>query len=210
MNVFVLCTGRCGSTALADACEFITNFSSGHETRAGIVGTDRTSFSDNHIEIDNRLAWYLGRIDEEFGQGAYYVHMKRDFEKVVNSYSIRKNFGLMKMFQNGMLIGQDQDVFDDKDLARDICSTIESNIQHFLKDKPNQMEMNLETVQADFEKFWNWIGAEGDYQQALNTFDIPANTTEDLMNRSNNSFPLRAFRKFVRIVKGVPAYISKV
>lgn len=212
MNVFVLCTGRCGSTSLAAACEHITNFTSGHETRAGIVGPERTGFPDAHIEIDNRLSWYLGRIDETFGKEAYYVHLKRNFEEVVQSYSLRTGFGIMNMFQKGMLIGQDQETFNDVDLSRDICNTIEANIRHFLKDKPNQMEMHLETIQVDFERFWDWIGAEGNYEAAAATFANPTNTTANLFEKKSKKtkqpFTQRALRKIFRVIQGIPGFVA--
>ena len=130
------------------ACKFITNYSSGHETRAGAIGDERLSFIDRHIEIDNRLAWYLGRLHTKYGKDAYYVHLQRNLEDVAKSYAKRKKFGLMNMFNNGLLMGHDRSQLADLDLAREICITIDSNIRHFLVDKPNQMEMHLESLDA--------------------------------------------------------------
>ncbi|WJI25223.1 hypothetical protein RHP47_05945 [Thermosynechococcus sp. QKsg1] len=51
MNVFVLCTGRCGSVTFAKACTFITNFSSAHESRTFLLGEARLAYPDRHIEF---------------------------------------------------------------------------------------------------------------------------------------------------------------
>jgi hypothetical protein len=63
MNVFVLTTGRSGSLTFAEACRRITNYTTGHETRVGRVGPERLAYPDRHIEVDHRLAWFLGRMD---------------------------------------------------------------------------------------------------------------------------------------------------
>jgi hypothetical protein len=44
MNVFVLCTGRCGSTTFARACRHMTNYGVGHESRIGKLGEERLAF----------------------------------------------------------------------------------------------------------------------------------------------------------------------
>lgn len=56
MNVFVLNSGRCGSTTFIAACRHITNYSSGHESRATLIGEERLAYPTQHIEADNRLS----------------------------------------------------------------------------------------------------------------------------------------------------------
>jgi hypothetical protein len=57
VNVFVLGRGRCGSTTFIRAYKHISNFTSGHETRARLLGEARLNYPDHHIEADNRLSW---------------------------------------------------------------------------------------------------------------------------------------------------------
>jgi hypothetical protein len=90
MNVFVLCTGRCGSVTFSKACGHITNFTSGHESRRKVWGAARFAYSDNHIETDNRLAWLLGRLDAAHGRDARYVWLTRNEDDVVESF-VRKD-----------------------------------------------------------------------------------------------------------------------
>ncbi len=68
MNVFVLSTGRCGSTTFAKACTAITNFSVGHERNRMLVGEARWQYPEHHIEIDNRLIWMLGALEKHYGE----------------------------------------------------------------------------------------------------------------------------------------------
>lgn len=76
MNIFVLNTGRCGSTTLIKACRHITNYSEAHESRCAMLGRERLNYPPNHIEADKRLVWLLGRLDKEYGDDALYVHLK--------------------------------------------------------------------------------------------------------------------------------------
>ena len=56
MNVFVLCTGRCGSTTFACACRHIENYTAAHESRSHLAGPERFAYPEDHIEVDNRLS----------------------------------------------------------------------------------------------------------------------------------------------------------
>ena len=78
MNVFVLCTGRCGSTTFSKAASHMTNITAGHETRCSLIGNLRLAYPPSHIEVDNRLSWFLGRLDCTYGKNACYVHLQRD------------------------------------------------------------------------------------------------------------------------------------
>jgi hypothetical protein len=95
MNVFILNTGRCGSTTFVKACEHITNFTTAHESRMHLIGNQRLAYPDNHIEADNRLAWFLGRLEAAYGDRAIYVHLRRDPLKTARSFEKRYNFALL-------------------------------------------------------------------------------------------------------------------
>jgi len=42
-----------------------------------------------------------------------------------------------------------------------------ANIKYFLRDKSRVMRVSVETIEDDFARFWDWIGAEGDRAAAL-------------------------------------------
>jgi hypothetical protein len=172
MNVFVLCTGRCGSQTFVKACSHFSNYSSAHESRMALLGPERLRYPGNHIEADNRLSWLLGRLDEVYGDTAFYVHLKRDVAAVAASYVRRFNFGIMQAYRDpGIIMGLPKDT-DPIAVAVDYCNTVDSNIELFLKGKSRQMTFWLESAQRDFPVFCDRIGAEGDLTGALSEFSV--------------------------------------
>jgi hypothetical protein len=174
-NVFVLCTGRCGSVTFAKACEHFSNYTSGHETRIAKVGDDRLAFAERHIEVDNRLAWFLGRIQAKYGDRAFYVHLTRDEREVAASYDRRWHHhgSLIQAFDQGISHHPSPHEQAGLELAR----TINENIRSFLRDKPHQMTIDIRQIEALFPEFVKQIGAQGDLQAALGEFSRQHNAT---------------------------------
>lgn len=174
MRVFVLCTGRSGSMTFSRAGSFITNYSVGHESRARRLGSDRFDYPDQHIEADNRLAWFLGALDREFGDDAYYVHLVRDRDETVASYNQRwvRNGSLIRAYCEGILQITIH-LLDNKrrqEVVGDFYDTVNANIRTFLKDKTRVLYLPLEKAEEVFPRFWDEIGAEGDLEGALEVF----------------------------------------
>lgn len=176
MNVFVLNSGRCGSSTFIQACRHITNFSAGHESRSRCLGQERLAYPPRHIEADNRLCWHLGRLDAAFGDSAWFVHLTRDSVAAAKSFARRRDFGIMQAWREAILMGGPEGV-DDLALAEDYLDNIKANICHFLKGKHRQMLFQLEQAEADFERFWHWIGAEGDLDAALAEWSVRYNAS---------------------------------
>ncbi len=170
MNIFILNTGRCGSTTFIKACQHISNYSSAHESCSTYIGKQRLNYPENHIEADNRLSWFLGRLNKEYGNDAFYVHLSRDLKQTADSFAKRENYGIMKAYKEGMLLGGREDQLP-SDIAVDYIETIEANIELFLKDKKNKMNFSLETAKDDFKIFWEKINAEGNLKKALIEWD---------------------------------------
>lgn len=177
MNVFILNTGRCGSTTFIKACQHITNYTSAHESLSSKTGALRFEYTNNHIEADNRLSWLLGRLDKIFPDDVFYVHLSRNKNDVTASFSKRIGFGILKAYEQGILM-HEQHLLPAHDIAEDYIETVESNIKLFLKDKTNKIEISLETVKTDFIKFWGKINAEGDLDKALMEWDVNYNTSD--------------------------------
>src|SRR5262249_21831625 len=149
-----------------------SNYSSAHESRMALLGPERMHYPVNHIEADNRLSWLLGRLDQVYGDEAFYVHLKRDVQAVAASYARRDGTGIMQAYRDpGIVMGLPK-YTDPTTVAADYCNTVNSNIELFLKDKSRQMVFHLETAQQDFPVFCDLIGAEGDLAGALNEFSI--------------------------------------
>ena len=176
MNIFILNTGRCGSTTFIRACQHITNYTSAHESLLTETGSGRLDYADNHIEADNRLSWLLGRLDETFGDNAFYVHLSRNPGETADSFSRRIDFGILKAYEQGILL-HSQHRLPARDIAMDYIETVESNIRLFLKDKSNTMDISLKTIKADFQQFWKRINARGDLEKALKELESNYNAS---------------------------------
>lgn len=175
MNVFVLCTGRCGSTTFVKAASHIENYTTGHETRSRFLGEQRLAYSPNHIEADNRLSWLLGKLENSFGKEAFYVHLQRDREAVARSYALRfdNKVSIVRAYREGILMGAR--ARERMPLCLDYVDTVTANIAHFLRGKPNQMAFRLENAEQDWMSFWDLIGAEGDFASSLSEWKMKYN-----------------------------------
>lgn len=176
MNVFVLNTGRCGSTTFIKACQHLENFTAAHESLSSEIARHRLDYPEHHIEADNRLSWMLGRLERAYGDRAFYVHLSRNREDTARSFARREGFGIMQAYREGILMGAGEAI-SAYDLALDYIDTVEANIQAFLKDKPRQMVFRLEHAQEDFRRFWQHIGARGDLEKALAEWAINYNAS---------------------------------
>ena len=176
MNVFILNSGRCGSSTFIKACQHITNYSSAHESLSSKTGALRFNYPLDHIEADNRLSWLLGRLDNKYADEAFYVHLARNNINVTASFSKRINFGILKAYEQGILM-HEQHLLPAKDIAEDYIETVESNIKLFLKDKSKKINVSVETAKTDFTEFWDSIGAEGNLKKALKEWDTKHNAS---------------------------------
>ncbi|MDN5213179.1 hypothetical protein QQ020_14015 [Fulvivirgaceae bacterium BMA12] len=181
MRVFILCTGRCGSMTFINACRKIENYSSGHETLCGLIGSRRFEYSDNHIEADNRLTWCLGKLHEKFGNNATYVHLKRAKEDTADSFVKRFEFraSMIRAYCEGVKMLPLEKMGSDLrlQLCHDYIENVNSNIELFLSDKQKKITINLENVKPDFIRFWKLIDAKGDLDEALKEFEIKYNAS---------------------------------
>ncbi len=208
MNIFVLNTGRCGSTTFNRACSHITNYSCAHESRSGMLGEDRLDYPKNHIEADNRLSWFLGRLDKKYGDDAFYVHLKRNKNDTSRSYAKRYWYGIMKAYRNGVLMKLPKKT-DSMSVALDYYETVNSNIDLFLKDKSKKITITLENIDEGFLEFWNLINAQGDLSAALAEFNMRYNATKESKANKKKIF-FRIIAKLKRVLIGFPKYIKNV
>lgn len=179
-NIFVLCTGRCGSTTFARAAAHVPGWSAGHETRTHLTGPARLAYPPRHIEVDNRLSWLLGRLDRAFGDRAAYVHLTRDPEAVAQSFAARAATGILRAYRADILAGAQvrSPRASVLDTCRDYVETVTENIALFLRDKTFVLPMRLETLSEDFDLFCAWAGLSGDLDAARAEIAIRHNATE--------------------------------
>lgn len=193
MNVFVLCTGRCGSTTFIRACSHISNYNAAHESRVHELGIERVNYPGKHIEADHYLAWFLGKLDERYGDNARYVHLMRDPETVALSFSRRVHWigSLAFAYKYGLLRVSSAPYIE---ACRDQVETVNTNIRHFLNNKTHKMEFWLENAQEDWPIFWEWIGAQGNYDASLAEWAVRHNPTEPFLKRKTRAVEQRLTR----------------
>lgn len=171
MNVFVLCTGRAGSSTFIEACKHIENYSSAHESRSSFYGTARLEYPNRHIEADNRLIWFFGDLDKKYGKEPFYVHLRR--VELMTAKSFRRRWkwnrvSIVQAFYHAILMHHKKPTEEEiRAVSRHYVNTVNSNIEVFLKDKPHKLTVRLENLESDFKNFWDAIGAEGDYEKAI-------------------------------------------
>jgi hypothetical protein len=176
MNVFVLCTGRCGSVTFAKACSHFDNYSVGHESRAMHWGNARLDYPENHIEVDNRLSWFLGELMANHARDSYFVHLKRNTEETAHSFARRYPGGIIGAFSGCIVmtpkrVRDAMDVGHELDMCRYYVETVNANIKLALAFAQFRKEIAIETAKEDFPSFMKSINAIGNIEAAVAEFD---------------------------------------
>lgn len=169
----------------ARAAAHLTNYTAGHETLAGTVGSQRLDYPDRHVEVDNRLSWFLGHLDDRFGDEAFYVHLTRDPATTAASFERRWTYswraGIIEAFAHGLLQHpQDWSPGDRMAVCRYYVDTVDANIRSFLRGRPRRIDVRLESAAHDFASFWAAVGGEGDLQAALGEWQVQHNASRPL------------------------------
>ena len=184
MNIFCLSTGRCGSATFTRSFAHAKNYTSGHETHKEVIGNEYFAYPDNHIESDNRLSWMLGSLEKYYGDNPIYVHLHRNTDEVVRSYSNRYSpsqiGGIMHGFGHGIL--QQKNFYNSESTVKVAEMYVEvatRNIESFLKDKTKVIKFDLANPEGPVRKIWEMGKMEGDITKALQEWSIKYNQTSD-------------------------------
>lgn len=162
----MLCTGRCGSRTLARALRHATNWTVGHERNVKDV-TDRLIYPDRHVEVDNRLAFFLGPLAHRY-PAATWVHLVRDPDATARSLaatSWRGKRGIMPAFAQRIIWSSADSPAERLRAARVYVATQTANIETFLADRPH-IRIQIEDPHAAFDRVWDRLGMTGDRQAA--------------------------------------------
>jgi hypothetical protein len=177
-------------------CEHLSNFTTSHERNRGLLPPGHLEYPDDHIEVDNRLSWFLGPLAQRYPD-ARYVHLHRNPEEVVASYlkrwppnprridarrhpvrklrttalqqwnpGTRPGNGIIGAFAHPLMArGTPWPEEEREAVVRYYVDTVTANIELFLADRP-RLDVHLETIVDDFDRFCDWVGAEGDLDAA--------------------------------------------
>nr|WP_138976340.1 hypothetical protein [Microbulbifer agarilyticus] len=195
MRIFVLTTGRSGSTTFAEACTHIDGMTCGHEIHEGKI-QGRLEYPDNHIESDNRLVWFLGTLDQMYDdEDTFYVHLTRDPEKIARSYRDRWQgvICIARHFYHGILMCRKK---PDMETALDACrlmvDTVQDNVAFFLRNRDNWVTVRMEHLEEDFFKFMNAAGVEGDRDKIRTTLRTVINGNKYLRKKKSLLYKVRS------------------
>ncbi len=172
---------------------------------------NRLDYPDDHIESDNRLSWFLGRLNRKYGDEAFFVHLKRDREATARSFTRRCEMGIIDAYRKEIIWrAEDDPTVDPLDVCRHFWDTVNSNIELFLRDK-DSMEFWLDSVEEDFQEFWERIGAEGDLSAALKEWSRKYNASDPEKAPKKgvdlSYLPVRAAKKAARVVRKLPDFL---
>jgi len=176
-NVFVLSPGRSGSLTFAEACRHMDNFTVAHESQAGEWGYRRFAYPPGHIEVDNRLSWFLGELGERYPR-AVFVRLCRDPELVARSFLARwGKGGVIDAFASGIIMGGTlrHDAQARLEICRYYVATVNANLDAFLGYR-RVLTVNLGEPDT-FREFWRLVGARGDLAKACEVFATKHNET---------------------------------
>ena len=177
MRIFVLGTGRCGTVTFAKACSHLTNYSVGHESRAGCIGDQRFDYPDQHIEVDSRLTWFLGELGQRFSN-AFYVHLRRDLEETARSVCRKWGPGQLnfaRAFGHAIIMrGAPWPKPDRLEVSRFQVRTAVANIEEFLKNR-RHWTVWLHESSTWFPLFLDHVKAEGNLKAALGEWAVRHN-----------------------------------
>lgn len=190
LNIFVLNAGRCGSNTFAMACSHALGLTVGHESRVEEFGDARFAYEPDHIEVDNRLSWFLGGLDARFPD-ARYVHLRRDREATAQSYARRwpshngssdgefvPDRTIIRQFAHTVVFRERSYTPEEiAEVARFYVDTVNANISQFLQRRPHVV-VELDQVTKDFPAFWEWAGLDGDLDAAMAEWQMRYNEAD--------------------------------
>ena len=169
MRVFVVGTGRCGTTTFSKACGHIANYTAAHETPMRLD----LAYPPRHIEVSPRLTWVLPLLIDRYPD-ALYVHLRRKKEDVVASWVRR---GTHRGPGNWKPLVWDKPP-GDFGLVSSLChDAMIGMIADSLMFAKQQMRFEMETIRDRWRSFWDRIGAEGNYERSLAEWNLRYNAS---------------------------------
>jgi hypothetical protein len=165
VRVFVVGTGRCGSTTFARAAAHAANYTAAHESS---IPAD-LEFPDRHVEVSPRLTWVLPKLVERYSTDVLYVHLRRRRTEVIESWLRRgrhRGPGIWERLVYHTLP-------DDYRRTCELCHDAMTGMIGRCLAATDHVTMWLHSIRQSWDRFWRRIGAEGDYRGSLaewNTF----------------------------------------
>lgn len=170
MRIFVIGTARCGATTFLRACRHLTNFTTGRSPGIPLGEGKAFLYPDHHIEVDPRLAWFLGSLADRYPD-AVFVHLRRRRNEVVDSLvrhwsRLWQDPCLTAFRQVALPKGTGWSFEQRRHLGELVVDSTLANVDTFLRTRTS-LTLWLHEIQESFPVFLDFIGAEGNLAAAL-------------------------------------------
>lgn len=175
MRVFVTGTGRCGTVCFKTSCMHMTNYKVGHETWNGLM-----EYPDQFIEINPQFRHCLYHLIRKYPD-AYFVHLIRNKKDCVRSLVDLNKGEVVECYRT--LYPTIIENTTREAAAQRFWEAENELIALQLQLANNAMTLHLETIKDDWQNFWRWIEAEGDFQASANEWDTPKNTSQERVEK---------------------------
>lgn len=161
-RVFVVGTGRCGTSTFYQACLHATNYLSRHEAYA--IGDCPPFFFPEHpsIEIGSTLTMFIPRLKRRFPQ-ARWVHLQRERQACCESIAREcheESVGFAKrwLWKSEINPVRAAEIFYDS--VNDLCQSL----------LPEAFHLQLETVEQQWLDCWKFMNCVGDFSSSLSVW----------------------------------------
>lgn len=162
MRIFVVGTGRCGTSTFYHACRHATNYTVGHESRAGRIND--YCYHDNYIEVSSHLAFAVPLLMER-NQGCRFVHIIRSKAACVASMAETRE--AIKAFAFGISEGNPRHGSEYLEWAAWLYDLINANITATVQTAWNAFLFHMDYADREWEECWRFMGCEGDFEASL-------------------------------------------
>lgn len=168
-NVFVLSTGRCGSTTFTKACSHFKGWTSGHETCVG----KEFNFPDKHIESDPHLVWRLPELMEKYPD-ALYVHLWRNREDCIKSLAKRSSLNHYAVITEMSSVK----LVDRTKVAERFYDFVEMVITKTFDGIPNTIHIECIPLRIEWVTFYEMIGKPEGFDESIAEWKIKYNRSK--------------------------------
>lgn len=157
MNVFIISPGRTATTTIANAFSCLPGYTSGHETKVKYLGDERVDYANNHVECDNRLAWFLPRLTSKYSNDGLLVILNRDREKIAASYNKRwYKINIMKAYSQGILMRDFTE--NNADVCRDYVRSVNEQLAFAKSHWKKCITIELEDIDKGVDQIVEFMG----------------------------------------------------
>lgn len=159
-------TGRCGTTTFARALSHVTNYSSGHETRAGLPW-DRVAYPRRHIEVDAALAMIVPLIIEHYPL-AKWVRIRRGRDDCLRSLVANESQSMTSLARMVTRIPEP---------AAEMGAALWYDLVMAATRQLPAFTLQLETAKIQWRECWDFMGCLGDFEASLSEWEVRYNAT---------------------------------